>query len=118
MKTKSMKRLSVEKIFGAFQNKVKIEIFLEGNILIKKFKYYFIYKIIIEERKIKFHITVVSVNKNWMIVMQKKFVLELVKKTYNYCVYACCTIYGMYIPKSTLPEPIPKEITVTIKMNP
>jgi len=49
--------------------------------------------------------------------MQKKFVLELVKSTYNYCVYACGTINGMYIPKSTLPEPIPKEINVTIEVN-
>ena len=49
--------------------------------------------------------------------MKKSYVLGLVKKTYNYCVYACGTINGMYIPKSSLPEPNPKEITVTIEVN-
>ena len=48
--------------------------------------------------------------------MEKSYVLGLVKKTYNYCVYACGTINGMYIPKSTLPEQIPEEIKVTIEV--
>lgn len=50
-------------------------------------------------------------------IMKKSYVLELTKRTFNFAVYSCGTISGMYLPKIVLPDPVPKEIKVTIEVN-